>query len=112
MKTVTIDFQDFINGDNGDKRGKSDIKPVLISAAINVVLAPTVGFAADADTFLTLYHTGLKVADWLCVGTIMFGGSQWMLGHRSKGIEYIISTACGYLIVRHAIDIRDFLQTL
>jgi hypothetical protein len=114
MKTVTIPFREFMNGQNGDKeKKKSLVKPVLITAAVNVILVPTVGFAAgDVDTFLVLYHTGLKIADWLCVGTLMFGGSMWMLGHRAKSLEYILSTCCGYLVVRHALDIRNFLQTL
>ncbi|MDM5339694.1 hypothetical protein QUF84_21065 [Fictibacillus enclensis] len=112
MKTTTINFRDFLNGDNGEKKSKSLIKPVLINAAIYVAIAPTIGFAADPDTFGTLYHTGLKLADWLCVGTLMFGGGMWMLGNRTKALEYVLSTVCGYIVIRHAIDIRDFLARL
>lgn len=41
---------------------------------------------------------------------IIFSGAAWALGHRTKAIEILIGACCGYILARHAVDIRDFLK--
>jgi hypothetical protein len=54
----------------------------------------------------------MNIVDWLVVGVFVFSGVSWMFGHRSKALELLIGGAAGYILARHAIDIRDFLKTL
>ena len=86
------------------------LKIPAISAAF---LTPTTAFAAETtDTFVKVYDAVMKIVDHGVVLVIIFAGASWMLGHRSKAIEYMIGAAIGYLIIMHAIDIRDFLKEL
>lgn len=62
--------------------------------------------------FIKVMGAILGLADYLCWGVIVFAGTSWMLGNRTKAIEHIIGGSSGYLIIRHAKDIRDFLKEL
>lgn len=53
-----------------------------------------------------------SISDYLCVGVIMFAGASWMLGNKTKAIEHIIGGSAGYLIVRHAITIQEWLKSI
>ncbi|MBT2744181.1 glycosyltransferase [Bacillus sp. ISL-77] len=81
-----------------------------------LVLVPKSALAAtkaSADqTFSNLWDAILNVVDWIVVGVFVFAGVAWMFGHRTKALELIIGGAAGYLLARHAIDIRDFLKKL
>jgi hypothetical protein len=65
-----------------------------------------------AGGFTEVMGAILGIADWLCWGVIVFAGASWMLGNKTKAIEHIIGGCSGYVIVRHASDIRDFLRGL
>jgi hypothetical protein len=54
----------------------------------------------------------MNIVDWIVVGVFVFGGVAWMFGHRPKALELIIGGSAGYILARHAIDIRDFLKKL
>lgn len=87
-----------------------NLKIPAITAAL---LTPTTVFAAETgDTFIKIYDAVMKIVDHGVVLIIIFAGASWMLGHRSKGIELLISAAMGYIIVMHAVEIRDFLKEL
>lgn len=58
------------------------------------------------------YAKALFIADWLAVGVFFFAGAVWTFGNRTKGIELLISGATGYLVMRHAVDLRDWLKTI
>lgn len=79
-----------------------------------ITTAPTNVFATDSNdgSFKNIYESVMNMFDWGVVLVIIFAGASWMLGHRSKGIEILIGAACGYLLARHAIDIRDWLKTI
>jgi len=68
--------------------------------------------AANDAGFIKVMSAILGLADYLCWGVIVFAGASWMLGNRTKAIEHIIGGSSGYLIIRHAKDIRDFLKEL
>jgi len=75
---------------------------------------PTIAFANDgaADTFNRIWQSLMTGLDYAAACIIVFTGVAWMLGHRTKAIELLISVACGFVLARHALDIRDFLKTI
>ena len=83
-------------------------KAAPIAAA--ALIAPTIAMAAD--TFSDIHHTVMSIFDGGVVIVIIFAGASWALGHRSKAIELMIGVCCGYLLARHAIDIRDYLKNI
>lgn len=84
----------------------------LKSTALSVpfLLAPTLASAADA--FTGIHQTVMGIFDAGVVLVIIFAGASWALGHRSKAIELLIGACCGYLLARHAVNIRDYLKNI
>lgn len=76
-----------------------------------ILTTPMTAFAA-ADSFGRIYEAVMRAADWGAVLVLIFAGANWMLGHRSKAIEHVLCAVFGYLLIRHAVDIRDFLKTI
>jgi hypothetical protein len=76
-------------------------------------MAPTIAYAqTEEDTFMEVWTAVMGIVDWLCVGVFVFAGTSWMFGHRTNAIQLMIGGCAGYLLARHAIDIRDFLKTI
>lgn len=92
---------------------KKDVKSSLPlkTAALGIpfLLAPSL---ALADTFTGIHSTVMGIFDAGVVLVIIFAGASWALGHRSKAIELLIGACCGYLLARHAVDIRDYLKNI
>ena len=112
-RTVTVDWREFFTEDKPAERRR--IHPVVKTASVaHVALMPTSVFAAGAGdaTWTEIFTTVLNIADWLCAGVIVFAGVTWMFGNRTKAIEFIMGGSIGYIIVRHALDIRNWLKTL
>ena len=78
-------------------------------AALTFPLTAT-PMVAYADTFGDIHKTVMTLFDGGVVLIIIFAGAAWSLGHRSKAIELLIGVCCGYLLARHAVDIRDYLK--
>jgi len=94
---------------------KKDVKvigKVLSSVApVLVVVVPKVAFAAGVEgAFGNIHKAIMSGFDAGVVLVIIFAGAAWGLGHRTKAIEILIGVCCGYVLARHAVDIRDFLQ--
>lgn len=116
-KTETIDWHAFFNEDKTKSSGNRTVKVIAkVAGAVHVAMMPHTVFAASVtageSTFLEVLATVLGIADWLCVGIIIFAGTTWMFGNRTKAIEFITGGAIGYVIIRHAIDIRNWLKAL
>lgn len=95
------------------KSNISKSKLLLLSVPAMLLVAPMSAFAATTDsTFKNVYEAVMNVFDAGVVLVIIFAGAAWTLGHRSKAIELLIGVCCGYLLARHAIDIRDFLKSI
>lgn len=115
-KAATLDWGAFHRGDIVVKDRKSIVKKT--AATVHLALLPKTAFAAIAaeaaggDTWTEIFVTVLSIADWLCVGIIIYAGITWMFGNRTKAIEFLMGGSIGYLIVRHAVDIRNWLRTL
>lgn len=90
-------------------RNKTSLKDKVISITIPLLLLPKI---ALADTFGDIHGTAMTMFDGGVVLIIIFAGASWALGHRSKAIEMLIGVCCGYLLARHAIDIRDYLKSI
>jgi hypothetical protein len=120
-KTQTLDFRTFVRNDY--KRQVTEtlaktkpVKIVAIGAGLVAVLVPKSALAAtqvaSEPTWTKVFDAAMNIVDWLVVGVFIVAGVSWMFGHRSKALELLIGGAAGYILARHAIDIRDFLKTL
>lgn len=83
----------------------SAIGPTLILMVPKTVLA-----AGLEGSFGNIHAAVMNGVDAGVVLVIIFAGASWGLGHRTKAIEILIGVCCGYVLARHAIDIRDFLK--
>lgn len=90
-----------------DTKASLPLKTTALS--IPFLLAPAL---ASADTFNGIHSTVMGIFDAGVVLVIIFAGASWALGHRSKAIELLIGACCGYLLARHAVDIRDYLKNI
>lgn len=96
-----------------DKEKKKRIKNLYSAMAGTLaVTLPSTAFAASDDTFNRIWGSLMTGLDYAAAIIIVFTGISWMLGHRTKAIELLIAVACGFVLARHAIDIRDFLKTI
>lgn len=125
-KVETVNWTDFfaresedvtrVNENGAYVTGNSTVnKLAKIGGTIHVMLMPATVFAAEVAgeaTFMNVLATALSIADYLCVGIIIFAGTTWMFGNRTKAIEFITGGAIGYVIIRHAVDIRNWLKAL
>ena len=107
---LTVNMCDKLEKSVDDNNSKSNKKPLykyVAPIAIPLVLTPTIAFASPFDS---LHNEFLKLADVFALAIFSFAGASWMFGHRSKGLEMMICGMVGYLIVRYAADIRDYLK--
>lgn len=123
MKTETLDFKQFVKNEKFSSeelmkflKDKKVRKLASVVGGLMLILIPKSAFAASqavADqTFSNLWNALMNITDWLMLGCLCFAGISWMLGFRPRGIELLISSSCGYILCRHAIDIRDFLKKI
>lgn len=96
--------------DPSDKKSLKNVYSAMVGAL--TVSLPSAVFAAEPETFHRVWESLMTGLDWAAALVIVFAGVAWMLGHRSKSIELLIGVSCGFIIARHAIDIRDFLKTI
>ena len=92
------------------QRAHSPLAKKTIRILAPLLLIPKVALAADA--FGNIHTTAMAMFDGGVVLIIIFAGASWALGHRGKAIEYLIGASCGYILARHAVDIRDWLRTI
>lgn len=122
VRTETMTINEFMNRDvkrqlPKELRNRKDLKFFSVAAGIWMVFAPQVaGAQVEEETgdmgFDRVVKDFFRVVDWLLVGVIIFAGTSWMFGNRTKGIEMLIGGSSGYLIARHAIEIKDWLKAL
>ncbi|WP_251027019.1 glycosyltransferase [Bacillus sp. ISL-46] len=123
MRTQTLDFKRFVSNEKFSTdeplkmlEDKKLTKIVSIGGGLMLLLVPKSALAATkatADqTFGNLWSAVMNIVDWIVVGVFVFAGVAWMFGHRNKALELIIGGSAGYILARHAVDIRDFLKKL
>lgn len=116
-RVVALEWGAFMAGELTPKQQSNQRLAVARKAAatIHLLLFPRSAFAAAAgggDTWAELFSTVLNISDWLCVGIIVFSGVTWMFGNRTKALEFLMGGAAGFIIIQHAVDIRNWLKTL
>lgn len=114
-KEQTIKFREFMDDSfkRKDVKKESEVLAKIMSASgvSLAVLLPKSVFAASMDgTFGNVHGAIMNAFDAGVVLVIIFAGASWGLGHRTKAIEILIGVCCGYILARHAVDIRDFLK--
>lgn len=116
-RTVVLDWNEFCRGNIVPKNQNEKAGLLIKSAAgIHVMLAPHKALAAAATAsdggWNHVFLKALEIVDWVVIGVIIFAGLSWMFANRTKAIELLLGGSIGYVIVRHATDIRDFLKSL
>lgn len=113
-KIESMSIKAFMREDH--KRPKINNDYVLIgkiiggAATLLVYTAPTAAAAAGFGGGELLYKDIMELFDRGVVLVIVFAGAAWGLGHRTKALEILIGVCCGYLLARHAVEIRDWLK--
>ncbi|PEK70428.1 glycosyltransferase [Bacillus pseudomycoides] len=114
VKTQVIPFREFMD-ESYKNKGKNDItalkKVITATTGSLIMILPKVALAAGVNsTFGNVHGAIMNAFDAGVVLVIIFSGASWALGHRTKALEILIGVSCGYILARHAIDIRDFLR--
>ncbi|MGY3718645.1 glycosyltransferase [Sutcliffiella cohnii] len=115
----TLYFRRFCNeGDYIKKKDKEVYKKLakattmyFIIGTPKLVLASTTA-AVGTGAFDDLYQVFMNIFDGGVVLALVICGGTWAFGWRTQAIERIIYIAAGYILARHATDIRDFLKTI
>ncbi|MGE6684826.1 glycosyltransferase [Paenisporosarcina sp. NPDC076907] len=96
-----------------DTHDSKMLSKTLMSTSVLFVSLPLKIFAASADATFGNVHSAIMGAfDVGVVMVIIFAGAAWALGHRGKALEILIGVCCGYILARHAVDVRDFLKSI
>lgn len=115
-KKEYIPFKSFMDESYKVKKDTSVVQSIkCLTAAVPPVLLliPKISLAATMNgSFGNIHGVLMNGIDAGVVLVLMFGGCSWILGHRGKAIEVLLSVSCGYILCRHSVDIRDFLQTI
>lgn len=115
-KTESMSIKEFMSGDfkrikESDSSAKKVGKVVAAMTPALTLIAPRIVLGASMDgTFGNVHGAIMRAFDAGVVLVLIFAGASWGLNHRTKAIEIIIGVSCGYILARHAIDIRDFLK--
>jgi xanthine/uracil permease len=114
MRTQTIPFRSFMAKDyDSESVVKTLAKVITATGPALIVIVPKGVLAAGVDsTFGNIHSSVMNIFDSGVVLVIIFAGAAWGLGHRTKAIEILIGVCCGYILARHAVDIRDFLKSI
>jgi type IV secretory pathway VirB2 component (pilin) len=116
-RTETMNFKRFIQeGDYIGKKNKEVYKKITKATTMYVIVGtPKLVFASTAvgnGAFDELYKVFMNIFDGGVVLALVICGGTWAFGWRTQAIERIIYIAAGYVLARHATDIRDFLKTI
>jgi hypothetical protein len=112
-KAETINFRAFMKDDYKKSGVEAVGKVISATAPALVLIVPRAALAASVNgTFGNIHESIMNIFDAGVVLVIIFAGAAWGLGHRTKAIEILIGVCCGYILARHAIDIRDFLKSI
>ncbi|WP_191556626.1 glycosyltransferase [Metabacillus idriensis] len=120
-KTHTVDFKEFMNGEYKHKleRNRKVYMAILTATGGYCIiglpkgaLAVTASTTGGGDPFNNLYEAAMRLFDGGVVIALVATGGMWAFGYRSQAIERIIYVGAGYILARHAKDIRDFFKTI
>ncbi|UGB31725.1 glycosyltransferase [Metabacillus sp. B2-18] len=117
-KVQTINFKEFVNGQYKQKQNRNKALYMTIITATGAYL--TIGLPkgalaateASSGAFDRLYEAAMRLFDGAVVVMIVICGAMWGFGHRSQAIERLIGVGAGYILARHAHDIKDFFKSI
>lgn len=103
--TEVLDFKAFCRG---------EVVPVVqrVPRVLFLSGVATEAIAAQGSGWDRLWPQALEIADWMCLGVIVFAGGSWMFGQRTQALERLLGGAIGYEIIRHAPDVLEWLKSL
>ena len=117
MRKKKVEVAEYVNGEyvfTKKKKSKKGVVSALTGVGATVTF-PMMALGATEEvnkTFANVHNAVLNAVDSGVVLVIIFAGASWMMGHRSRAIEILIGVACGYLIISHAMNLRDFLKSI
>lgn len=120
MRKKKIEVAEYVNGEyvfnNGKEKIKSALKEKVAPLVAGLSMIPAAVFAESDrsvdETFGNVHKAILNAVDSGVVLVIIFAGCAWMAGHRPKALQILIGVACGYLIISHSVNLRDFLKSI
>lgn len=113
-KIEVLDWNEFFKGNIVPINQPSKKVNTFFKATLPIFLAasPRLVYAASDSSYYKIVSEAIIIADWANIGVIMFSGGVWMFGNRTKSIEMLLGGSIGYLIIRHAMDIHEWLKLL
>jgi hypothetical protein len=111
-KKDMIEVAECINGSYIFPSDKKALQKATVITGLSSTLYPTAVFAQSSDTFNMLFDGIMKLVDAGVVLVIIFAGSAWILHNRTRAMTIMMGVSGGYLIIRNAIHIRNFLKSL
>lgn len=119
MRTQTMSIKEFMSADRKKREAVEGLRQVgkvvtMAGGTLGLIL-PQMASAAPGGidgTFGNVHSAIMNAFDAGIVLVIIFAGASWALGHRTKAIEILIGVCCGYVLARHAVDIRDMLSKI
>lgn len=109
-RVENINFNDFMSGGWKEPKASGAKQYFTQCAIVAALVMPETVAAEDGGAFDNLHDTIMSGMDKGVVLVIIFAGAAWGLGHRSKAIEILLGVCCGYVLARHAKDIRNILK--
>ncbi|WP_096201871.1 glycosyltransferase [Bacillus sp. FJAT-45350] len=108
-------ISEFMSGSWKESPKTISLEAKILSSSVvgSILLVPKLALASVVDgTFGNVHGAIMNMFDAGVVLVIIFSGAAWGLGHRTKALEILIGVSCGYILARHAVDIRDFLKAI
>jgi len=115
-----VDGSDLMAG--AARASRTALRALLVAQVASMILCPpgnalaaattAVAGAAKIDSLMKAVIILRRLGKYIAIGSIMFSGIMWMGGHRTQATERAIGTALGYLLLNHAADIIDLLDSI
>lgn len=109
VKKWSFSEKDFVYEPNNDKMVITKVL-TAVGPSLILMIPKSVLAAGLQGSFGNIHSAVMNAVDAGVVLVIIFAGCSWGLGHRTKALEILIGVCCGYVLARHATDIRDFLK--
>lgn len=93
-----------------DKKGWKEA--AAATAFSSVVILPMTVFADTGSGFDKILSAAYRIADYAAVLVIIFAGTSLMFGNRPRAMQTLIGACGGFLLIKYADDIVDFLNSL
>lgn len=112
MKTVTLEWNSFLKGEQEIIKPSKKLLPIIVSGIFlaNKALVVSAATMNDSSGLGRLIGEILGIADYIAWGGLIFAGLSWMFNNKTVAIERGIGVTAGYLIIRKSWSYIQFLK--